>query len=91
MGAKDIMTKEQIEICREYLEIVELMKEWWTEKEAYNPYNQRRADIHFELLTIYGFDSVSDTLEVTGNIPDGMTPRELHDALMKLKEERNKK
>lgn len=83
-----VMTKEQIEICREYLEIVDLMKNWWKTNTTWSPYNQRRADIHFELLRIYGFDCESDTLGVTDSIPDGMTPRELHEQLMALKNER---
>lgn len=91
MSSNSPMTQEQISICREYLEIVDLMKNWWQTNTTWSPYNQLRANIHFELLTLYGFDAESDTAEVTNNIPDGMTPRELHDALMKLKEEKDRK
>ena len=79
------MTDEQIRICREYLEVVDLMKNWWSQHTSWSPYNQLRANVHFELLALYGFNSESDTAEVTDNIPDGMTPRELHDKLMELK------
>ena len=83
----ETMTQEQIRICREYLEVVELCKEYIENSVTFGcPFDQLRANVHFELLQIYGFDTESDTLEVTSNIPDGMTPRQLHDELMKLKQ-----
>ena len=91
MSSNSPMTKEQIKACREYLEIVELMRDWMLHERGFSPYNTRRIDLHFALLDAYGFESESDTLGVTDCIPEGMTPRELHDALMKLKEEKGRK
>ena len=83
----ETMTQEQIRICREYLEVVELCKEYIENSVTFGcPFDQLRSNVHFELLQIYGFDAESDTLEVTSNIPNGMTPRQLHDELMKLKQ-----
>lgn len=83
--SEETMTKEQITVCREYLEIVELMKDWLKNMTGFSPYNEHRTEAHHRLMEVYGFSSHSDTLGVTDDIPDGMTPRELHEKLMELK------
>lgn len=90
MADKDVMTEEQIRACREYLEIVELMRDWWKTEKCCSPYpyNELRIKRHFHLLEIYGFEYESDTIKVTDDIPEGMTPKELHDKLMELKRKR---
>ena len=95
-GEKDEMTQEQIKACREYLSVIEMIKE----ANSLDPYDsesprlgvmmtgafeERRRDAHYKLLDTYGFKYESDTWDVTSDIPDGMTPRELHDKLMDLK------
>lgn len=88
MADKNVMTEEQIRVCREYLEIVELMRDWMLNEKGFSPYNELRINRHFNLLEVYGFECESDTLGVTDDIPEGMTPRELHDKLMELKRKR---
>ena len=84
------MTEEQIRVCRQYLEIMELIIDWhashgngtsWTLPK----YDRRRQEIHFEILKVYGFDTEDETFRATGYIRKGMTPGELHEELMECK------
>lgn len=87
-GEKDEMTQEQIRVCREYLDIINMIKEYKDgDISVPTPYafDYKRREVHNELLEVYGFKYESDTWDVTNDIPDGMTPRELHDKLMDLK------
>jgi len=95
---ENTMTSEQIEACTEYLNLIEDLKRWSNDSLTWEPVRGRRSDFttgsferarqdaHFKLLEAYGFEYEYETADVTGNIPDGMTVRELHDALMLLKE-----
>ena len=96
---ENTMTSEQIEACTEYLELIENLKrnnnDWLWEPVrgrrsnfTTGAFEYARQDAHFKLLEAYGFKYESDTYDVTNNIPDGMTVRELHDALMLLKEKK---
>ncbi len=79
MSFDGTMTDEQIRVCRQYLEIIDL------EREVGYTADKRRREAHYELLDVYGFEEERDTYDVTFNIPKGMTPRQLHDALVALK------
>lgn len=82
------MTAEQIRVCREYLEIMELILDYrkdhpnsWT----LPMYDLRRYEAHMEILRVYGFGRESDTHRATGYIRKGMTPRELHEELLECR------
>ena len=79
MSFDGTMTDEQIRVCRQYLEIIDL------EREVGYTADKKRREAHYELLDAYGFEEERDTYDVTFNIPEGMTPRQLHDALVVLK------
>lgn len=97
--SENTMTSEQIEACRGYLELIDTLKRnsnnWMWE-----PVRGRRSDfmtgsaerlrveLHMKLLKAYGFEYENETYDVTNHIPDGMTVRELHDALMLLKKKK---
>lgn len=96
---ENTMTSKQIEACSDYLELIDTLKrnsnDWMWE-----PVRGRRSDfmtgtaeqlrteLHMKLLEAYGFEYENETYDVTNNIPDGMTVRELHDALMLLKKKK---
>ena len=98
--SENTMTSKQIEACTEYLNLIEDLKRWSNDSLTWEPVRGRRSDFttgsferarqdaHFKLLEAYGFEYENETYDVTSNIPDGMTVRELHDALMLLKKKK---
>ena len=93
-GEEDKMTDEQIKVCREYISVIEMIREAnrldFFERPSSDvlmtgSFEEIRRRAHYALLDVYGFNYESDTWDITGDIPEGMTPRELHDKLMDLK------
>lgn len=86
----DAMTLEQIKACQNYLDIIDVIKAVVEDGDEFlgTPYafELRRQEAHDELVRVYGFNSFAETCDVTGNIPKGMLPRELHNKLIALKQ-----
>ena len=97
--SENTMTSKQIEACRDYLELIDALKRnsnnWMWEpvrgrrsEFTTGSAERLRVELHMKLLEAYGFEYENETYDVTNNIPDGMTVRELHDALMLLKKKK---
>lgn len=99
-GADCTATKEQLEACRQYISVIEAIQTLLDMREEFSgsyssvvPYEleRRRAEAHDRLIRAYGFQEHSDTWDITGGIPRGMAPSELHERLRRLAEKEGKK